>query len=433
MNKQPNAEPESRHEATVALLTGGGDRPYVYGLAMSLLAAGVRMDLLGSDELNFAEFRNLPGLNFFNLRRDVPQPTSFPQKAARVGMHYLRLIGYAATARPKVFHILWNTKFELFDRTVLMLYYRLLGKRIALTAHNVNFARRDGGDNWLNRITLRLQYRLAHHLFVHTEKMKQELLEEFGVDGARVSVIPFGINNAVPNTTLTPAKAKRRLGIRPDEKILLSFGRITPYKGFEHLIAAFRQLRQRDKSYRLIIAGRVDRCEKYWQEIREDLRQEEQSGQVLLKDDFIPDEETEVYFKAADALVLAYTHIYQSGVLFLGHSFGLPVLASNVGSFKEEIVAGQTGFVFQPQDPEDLANTIERYFASDLYTELSSRRSEIKAYAAARHSWEVVAGITKNVYAKLGGTAIAEKKVFEGPVRPLGMQEDVTANSKPAF
>ena len=121
----------------------------------------------------------------------------------------------------------------------------------------------------------------------------------------------------------------------------------------------------------------------------------------MLKDEFIPDHETEVYFKAADALVLAYTHIYQSGVLFLGHSFGLPVLAADVGSFKDEIAEGKTGFVFKPQDSVDLARAIERCFASDMYAELSSRRGEIKEYAAQRHSWDVVAQMTMSVYASL--------------------------------
>ena len=55
-------------------------------------------------------------------------------------MYYAKLIRYAATAKPKIFHILWNNKFESFDRTLLMLYYRFLGKRIVLTAHNVNAA-----------------------------------------------------------------------------------------------------------------------------------------------------------------------------------------------------------------------------------------------------------------------------------------------------
>ena len=55
-----------------------------------------------------------------------------------MALYYAKLIRYAATAEPRIFHILWNNKFEYFDRTLLMLYYRLLGKKIVLTAHNVN-------------------------------------------------------------------------------------------------------------------------------------------------------------------------------------------------------------------------------------------------------------------------------------------------------
>ena len=55
---------------------------------------------------------------------------------------------------------------------------------------------------------------LHDHIFVHTEKMKCELIEEFGVPERRITVIPFGINNAVPNTCLSEAGARERLGIR---------------------------------------------------------------------------------------------------------------------------------------------------------------------------------------------------------------------------
>jgi glycosyltransferase involved in cell wall biosynthesis len=99
--------------------------------------------------------------------------------------------------------------------------------------------------------------------------------------------------------------------------------------------------------------------------------------------------------------VLPYRDIYQSGVLFLGYSFGLPVLAADVGSLKDEIVEGKTGFVFRPEDPLDLARILERYFASDLYRELNSRRQEIRDYATERHSWDVVSEMTISVYASL--------------------------------
>ena len=150
-----------------------------------------------------------------------------------------------------------------------------------------------------------------------------------------------------------------------------------------------------------MIAGRPDRCERYWRAIREAIREDVERGRVLLKAEFIPDDETELYFKAADVLVLPYKHIYQSGVLFLAHSFGLPVLAADVGSLKDEIVEGKTGFVFRPEDPDDLSRVIEQYFSSDLYVDLNNRRTEIRELATQRNSWDNVSQITMNVYADL--------------------------------
>jgi D-inositol-3-phosphate glycosyltransferase len=389
------------HEIAVALLTGGADRPYAFGLATALIPKGAALDLIGSDELDCPEFRGKPGVNFLNLRGNQQPDTSFVRKVSRVLLYYAKLIRYAATAKPRIFHILWNNKFEAFDRTLLTLYYKLLGKRIVLTAHNVNAGTRDSNDTSLNRLTLRIQYRLADAIFVHTEKMKREMIEELGVHAGRITVIPFGINNAVPNTCLTPSEARRRLGIREGERAILFYGHIAPYKGLEYLIAAFRQVQSRRNGYRLIIAGRPKNCAGYWRTIQETIREEVQEGRILLRAEFIPDEETEVYFKAADALVLPYRSIYQSGVLFLGHSFGLPVLAADVGSLKDEIVEGQTGFVFRPEDPADLAKAIERYFTSDLYSELNSRRQGIRAYATERHSWDVVGELSMSVYASL--------------------------------
>jgi glycosyltransferase involved in cell wall biosynthesis len=393
--------PGADHAIKVALLTGGSDRPYVFGLSTELIAKGAALDLIGSDELDTPEFRNKPGIRFFNLRGDVRSNASSLAKVFRILKYYSRLIGYTATAKPRIFHILWNNKFETFDRTVLMIYYKLFSKRIVLTAHNVNAGKRDSQDTYLNRLTLRIQYRLADHIFVHTEKSKAELIEEFGAHATRVSIIPFGINNSVPNTDLTPTSARQRLGIRNGERAILFFGRITPYKGLEYLLTAFRKLMVKHRGYRLVIAGRPDRCEDYWNRIREDLSEDVQRGRVLLRSEFIPEDETEVYFKAADVLVLPYRHVYQSGVLFLGHSFGLPVVAADVGSLKDDIVEGRTGYVFKPEDPNDLARAVEQYFASDLFADLKVQRQKIRDYARQQHSWEVVGQMTMNIYAKL--------------------------------
>lgn len=388
-------------EITAALLTGGADRPYAFGLATALIPKVSMLDLIGNDELDCPVFQGKPRVNFLNLRGNQRPDAYIITKVFRVLKYYAKLIRYAATAKPKIFHILWNNKFESFDRTLLMLYYSSLGKKIVLTAHNVNAGRRDSKDTFLNRLTLGIQYRLADHIFVHTEKMKAELIKEFGVPRNRTSVIPLGINNAVPNTSLTTAAAKEKLGIRKHEKAILFFGNIAPYKGLEYLIRAFQQFLPCRQEYRLIIAGRPKGCQKYWNSIQEALHKDVEAGRVMLRADFIPDDETELYFKAADVLVLPYRHIYQSGVLFLGYSFGLPVLAADVGSLKDEIVEGKTGFVFRPEDPVDLAKAIERYFASDLYADLNERRQEIRDYASNLHSWDIVSQMTVTVYADL--------------------------------
>lgn len=391
----------SQQTILVSLLTGGGDPHYAFGLSESLLARDVRIDLIGSDEFESPAFRSQPGIRFLNLRGSVDPNARTAAKVRRILLYYVRLLGYASRARTRIFHILWNNKFEFFDRTLLMVYYRLLGKKVVLTAHNVNAGRRDGTDTRLNRLTLQMQYRLASHLFVHTEKMKRELIDGFHVEADRVTVIPFGINTAVPVTDLSHGEARQRLGIRSDERVLLFLGRIAPYKGLEYLVSAFRQLQVRDNRYRLIVAGRVDRCEGYWKSVLEQMQPGIRSGAILLREGFVPDTEIEMYCKAADAMALPYLDIYQSGVLFMAQGFGLPVLASDVGSFREEIFEGRTGFIFRPQNPEDLMRAIEEYFSSDLYARLSECRPEIRRHAMETHSWNTAGEMTKAVYHSL--------------------------------
>ena len=138
-----SAESKAPHDIAVALLTGGSDKPYVFGLTTSLTAKGATLDLIGSDELDCSEYRNNPSVKFLNLRGDQRSDVGLVQKTLRICKYYLRLIGYAASSKPGVFHILWNNKFEYFDRTMLMLYYRMLKKKIVFTAHNVNAAKRN--------------------------------------------------------------------------------------------------------------------------------------------------------------------------------------------------------------------------------------------------------------------------------------------------
>lgn len=385
----------------VAILTGGGDKPYALGLAAALTADGASLDFIGSDDLRVPELLGNSRINFLNLRGDQRAYAPALSKVTRVLSYYFHLIRYAAVAKPRVFHVLWNNKFEVFDRTLLMLYYRALGKRVMLTVHNVNIGKRDGTDSYLNRLTLKTQYRLSDHIFVHTQKMKEELTSEFGAEESKVSVIPFGINNTVPNTSLSASEARQKLGLTDQDRVLLFFGNIAPYKGLEYLVEAFIKLANEDGRLRLIIAGRTKGNESYWHGIKQTISESGLEDRIVARIEYIPDDQTEVYFKAADVLILPYSYVFQSGVLFLGYSFGLPVIAADVGTLKEEIIEGRTGYVFKARDSVDLAKTIAAYFESELFREMAKRRHDISQYANERYSWEKVAAITTQVYQQL--------------------------------
>ena len=115
-------------------------------------------------------FMRMPKLNFLNFGGRQRQSDGLVRKVFRIVRYYARLIPIHDSHQGKSSFTSYGTiKFEYFDRTLLMLYFKLLGKKIVFTAHNVNAGKRDANDSLLNRLTLRIQYRLADHIFVHTD------------------------------------------------------------------------------------------------------------------------------------------------------------------------------------------------------------------------------------------------------------------------
>lgn len=394
---------------SVALLTGGFDRPYTYGLATALAAAGTSVEIIGSDQLDFPEFHTTPRIRFLNLRGDQTASASFPVKVIRVVAYYLRLLRYAVTARPRIFHILWNNKFQTIDRTALMLFYKALGKRLIVTAHNINQARRDGRDSRWNRLTLRVQYLLADRIFVHTEGMQERLCDWFRISKGKVRVIPFGINNSVADTHITSVEARAALGLGPDDRVILFFGSIRPYKGLEYLVEAFRSLAAADARYRLVIAGAPHFGDAgYSDQVRTAVAASGCAQRISLRIEYVPDEQIELFFKAADLLVLPYRDISWSGVLVLAYTLGLPVVATDVGAMREEVDEGRTGFLCRPADPGALAAAIAKFFTSSLYLDSATARNELREYSRRRYGWSAVTGAMRSEFERLVATSDGE-------------------------
>jgi D-inositol-3-phosphate glycosyltransferase len=385
----------------ITLLNCADFKPYSLSMIQALISHGVSVEVIGNDDLRSAPVMTDSKISYYNLRGDQSRKASVIQKMTRVSKFYLRLLKYAATTGSPLFHMQCHNKFALFDRVVLNSYYKLLGKKLVFTAHNIDAKERDGGNSLLNRWSLGFSYRLMDHIFVHTEKMKEELVEAFKLDQDRITIIPHGILNTAPVTPLSREEARERLSLEAGERALLFFGYIAPYKGLEYLIEALGQLKREGCRCRLIIGGEVKDCAPYWRKMEELIEEQGVADDVIKEIRYISDGEVEVFFKAADALVLPYRFIFQSGLPFLSYSFGLPIIASDAGSLGEVVVEGKTGLVCRKEDPADLAAKIADYFESDLYHRLAYCREMIRKYGNDTYSWDRIGATINGVYSNL--------------------------------
>ena len=383
----------------ISLLTGGQDLHYALGLLSGLVRQNIDVEFVGNDAMQASEVTQYSNVKYVNLRGDQSSNATLHEKVRRVLKYYVKLIKYAATTDSQLFHILWLNKFTYLDRTLVNLYYKLLGKKLLYTAHDINYRKLVGEDTALNNLTLRFMYHLVDHIFVHTDVMKTELTKGYKISADKISVVPFGVNEVIPSTDLTGSEARRKLNMENGEKVILFFGNIAPYKGVEYLIEAMNHLKANMGDVKLIVAGRIKHdCQAYWDKISEMIEKYQLNDSIICRTEYIPEEEAEIYFKSADLLVLPYKHIFQSGLIYTSYRFGLPVVATDVGSLRHDVIEGRTGFVCRPEEPRDMANKIMAYFESDIYRELEQRRQEIIKYASEKYSWAKAGEIATDIY-----------------------------------
>ncbi len=161
---------------------------------------------------------------------------------------------------------------------------------------------------------------------------------------------------------LEQLEALKSLGIEhnPDHKYVLFFGIIRKYKGLDLLIEAMSKL---GEDYHLLIAGEVYGSFDEYQKI---IDQHNLTNRIHLFNRYIPDDKVGFYFSASDVCVLPYRSATQSGIISISKHFEIPVIATDVGGLKESISHGKTGLMVDRAEPQLIAESIERYFTSDL-------------------------------------------------------------------
>lgn len=261
---------------------------------------------------------------------------------------------------------------------------KLLSKtKIVFICHNVAMHE----ARFFDKACMRAVLGYGNYFIVHSQKEKQDLVALLPAADVRTTFHPtyeiFKWRN------LKKGEAKKELGV--SGRALLFFGFVREYKGLRYLLEAMPMVLEEIRDLTLLIAG------EFWQDKAVYLDLIDRlgiKGKVKIFDKYIPNEEVERYFQAADLVALPYLTVTGSGVVQVALGLEKPVITTNIGSLKKIVLHGKTGYLVEPADADALANSILKFFREhkeEEFTENIRRRKDL-------FSWEKLVKIIEGFY-----------------------------------
>ncbi len=182
------------------------------------------------------------------------------------------------------------------------------------------------------------------------------IIQTWGVREGVINVIYS--QPEVPVTPLSRADARKKLGIREDERIILSAGRLVPWKGYEGLLDATLLVRE-VIPVRLVIVGdgpHLETLEAY-------IEKKKATACISLLGQ-LPHSELQVWLAAADVFALNTKYEGLSHIILEAFAAKVPVVTTNVGGNVELVENGKTGLLVRPDDVDSLAKALEQVISN---------------------------------------------------------------------
>jgi D-inositol-3-phosphate glycosyltransferase len=246
----------------------------------------------------------------------------------------------------------------------------------------------------------------ADRIVAATPLDRQQMLDNYRVDPARISVIPCGVNLDLFHP-IDQRHAREELGIPADRRLLLFVGRLDPVKGLNVLLEAMckltrrlRPCRAQDLSLAVIGGDRESHLEAMmtdlscYTEIRRELGLED----LVVFIGSRSQEALPLYYSAAEVCVMPSLYESFGMVALEAMACGTPVIASRVGGLTYTVRDGETGFLVPERDPTALAARLEQVLTDHA---LRRRMGERAVQVAAEYSWKVVADAIEALYEDL--------------------------------
>lgn len=249
--------------------------------------------------------------------------------------------------------------------------------KILFVCHNVFPHERFPMDRFLTKMVMRCGDLFITHSDADLRELKSIKRDARGLAAVHPTYNAFKIRD------IGYKEARKQLGIGPEEKMLLFFGFVRPYKGLMYLLEALPVIRNKLPEARLWIVGDFGETRA---EYLEKISQLQLEAAVQIVGGYVPDREVEPYFAASDLVVLPYVSATQSGIVQIAYGFQKPVVATDVGGLPEVVLDGRTGYIARPRDPVDFAEKVVMFFERDKGEEFSAN----VAAEAGKYSWEVM-------------------------------------------
>jgi glycosyltransferase involved in cell wall biosynthesis len=203
------------------------------------------------------------------------------------------------------------------------------------------------------------------------------------------------------------AEMRDRLsGGEPDKPLLLYVGRLSAEKEITELRAVIRTVPEA----RLAIVGdgpERHQLERYFE------------GTPTVFTGYMRGEMLASAYASADLFVFPSQTETLGLVLLESMASGCPVVACNAGGIPDAVQDGLTGFLFEPEDPEGLVNTVQRALSgvTDLDNIRARARQDVEA-----HSWEAATDQLRALYAEA-----VESRLTIKAKEPVGTLKRVTS------
>lgn len=190
--------------------------------------------------------------------------------------------------------------------------------------------------------------------------VRDYLLEQVGLDPAKIRVVPNGVDIAAIDAARPGLEVRKELGLPEDSPVIGLVARLDHWgKGHKELFEAMSRLRVEYPLHALIVGGgrRIDEVRTLAAGL----------GLAEVVHFLGPRRDVPDLLNAMDILVLPS---YSEGVslaLLEAMAVGLPVVATAVGGTPEVVTDGKNGLLIPPRDPEALTGALTRLLSDPAW------------------------------------------------------------------